>query len=1725
MHSTSIHSNHRRARRGNTIVLVTAILVLLVIIATAFVSRTRAVRQTSAAQQSSAGRDGRAESVAVNVAQEIAGALFAKPVSVTNTGAIVDPFARVDNSVNPPVRVASASWPRDAAPLDASRYSIDRPAFDNTGVATGAPLFGYNFAPYEVKAWTNWPDFFGATSPWPFGPGSPNGQLSDATGRTIGDENPYGSPGMGDSRWLRSTEPERVGVDQSGDGVPDLFTFSHWSHLSWLPSANNGWRVVPDISNIGLNTVANLDENAAAPYAVAMPYEQWLPGVFPAPIANAAQFQQRVNNWFFNYPNSYADPSAALPNFFRLKDLGKPTDEFRDGTLRNVVSRTFTDTDGDGFTDSYWFVAPVGTERSIRTIVGVSVVDNSALLNANVATKFSFDSTLGATPSDLGLVTSAGEYPPVNNNGATVGFFDGPVNQPSTNVTGIPASNANNSPLPTYWSGTPQIGFPGGIPRFDRGRYGDAPPFTEPVSFLHAIGMRTPTGGSDPGAPALGLSLIDPTLPTDIPQGTFESASERLAWFKIVGGDPEQPRFGLTPFDAADEFELRAYHGNNMPGVLSRFEQAVSLFSPARDGDTANDFQFLRSSPQREEADEYLDQLDARQLLVDNRRKLTLFNGARNELMPPALWVTPYYSPAINYLNAGGDVPPTTDPNYNAFQQANLNEWSRQRFKVDLRRPTYVDANGAPALQRLPFASFEWRRDLVRLLEKTLTATTTNALGQTVYSSYYGDTQADYRRTRSMIASYVANLDTASDEPVTIGTTGVAVDRPLYPSAPSADPNGYFPPTTDAVQDPNIQDRFYLGMEKQPFIMEVFFGLVYPRSTFTENDWPGEDPPAGEEELPPDVDDGGENFVDSSSKPTAIIAVQIANPYDTPISLGDFRLEFYGKTFNFTAGSIAAGYGVNPVLPPATLGKPSTAIVYAVEANAVGAYPAGAFRAAVLDFFDLEKGEMQGTVLQPTDIDGDGVIEYASLYDSQGATNDPDVDTQDRTLVFDATTSWVVTDVNAPGEPSAANARYTDANQQPVQIIRNITPPAGVGGGPVQVVVDRFDNEFTGPEVNFNEAVNRLFTDPAYIPPEKKYFWDPNPVRRYISGIRIRDNDFYMTWCRASRIWAWDVDTWNDSAVTIAQKRISATERSPRYVFSMATEPARAERQWDGVSNIGAPQANGYKGDCWKIGTDPDGDQSGQNRWVNYTFMDMFGRNLRGKPVFFTNQVAIAPGGTEVISSLGTSPMPFLPKLGLTSVPGQVYAQDCHGIAEIGGSQFEWMIGNKGARQSDWVRFEGVVAAQIPFQMTQKDTDFEQIGEILDVFLWGHVFEGWGGNPTTVRTFSEIMLDDDVDSEFYPGTGIYTNRLWIRPPGELANDDPGTPVVGARFDPNSTTNPPTPQGGYQPWRPPLPMGVALLDGLTIDGPGRNAFDRNVNGNATDPFDNARAEERRYSLAGGYTGRATRGLVNINTALPEVIQAMPLLTRLAKTSQGNAPYSHLVDAIRSYRDRGLFGAPTPFNVGLLPTYADRGLTQGQINSSGLGSTLPASLPRLFPSMRGERGFASIGELLLLNRLPDSTVSAGLRASYTTRWLGYDPYADYAVGGFGDYDIGYSWATDRTNPRPRQLPADILGAITPDPDPVIPFKEHDEPLGDAEDFNLVLKGIGNLVTTRSDVFTVYLRVRQVRQDDSTGRWDGTKKDLILDDSRYVMCIDRSNCNSPDDQPRIVYFQKCP
>ena len=136
---------------------------------------------------------------------------------------------------------------------------------------------GYNFAPFEVRPWTNWPDVYNNFLPDSAAPLFGNIRIAET--------NPVGNPGFGDSRWLRSTEPVRV-VYQ---GQP---AFSHWSHLSWIPTANNGWRLVTDISDVAKFTLtevapsqrkADFFPTIPKRWSLEIPYEQWLPSVPPDP--------------------------------------------------------------------------------------------------------------------------------------------------------------------------------------------------------------------------------------------------------------------------------------------------------------------------------------------------------------------------------------------------------------------------------------------------------------------------------------------------------------------------------------------------------------------------------------------------------------------------------------------------------------------------------------------------------------------------------------------------------------------------------------------------------------------------------------------------------------------------------------------------------------------------------------------------------------------------------------------------------------------------------------------------------------------------------------------------------------------------------------------------------------------------------------------------------------------------------------------------------------------------------------------------------------------------------------------------------------------------------------------------------------------------------------------------------------------------------------------------
>jgi hypothetical protein len=105
--------------------------------------------------------------------------------------------------------------------------------------------------------------------------------------------------------------------------------------------------------------------------------------------------------------------------------------------------------------------------------------------------------------------------------------------------------------------------------------------------------------------------------------------------------------------------------------------------------------------------------------------------------------------------------------------------------------------------------------------------------------------------------------------------------------------------------------------------------------------------------------------------------------------------------------------------------------------------------------------------------------------------------------------------------------------------------------------------------------------------------------------------------------------------------------------------------------------------------------------------------------------------------------------------------------------------------------------------------------------------------------------------------------------------------------------------------------------------------------------------------------------------------------------------------------------------------------------------------------------------------------------------------------------------------------ILDTTDPIDDPYLERRtyRYDRTAGDVIEQNQLLKGISNIATTRSDVFTVWLRIRTIKQDRLTGQWNGTDPSLIVDDSRYLMTIDRSSVDRPGERPRIINFVKVP
>ena len=882
-----------------------------------------------------------------------------------------------------------------------------------------------------------------------------------------------------------------------------------------------------------------------------------------------------------------------------------------------------------------------------------------------------------------------------------------------------------------------------------------------------------------------------------------------------------------------------------------------------------------------------------------------------------------------------------------------------------------------------------------------------------------------------------------------------------------------------------------------------------------------------------------------------------------------------------------------------------------------------------------------------------------------------------------------------------------------VRLVRTLVDPLN-SNRRVKMVIDRFDPVAEGSPQTLGDTFERLTNlhDDVENNAEHKASYGQNVGSRDFAGWSQPniDEDVAVVWARAGRAWGWDV---NRNGV------YDLNEVSPRYVFSSLPEASSGLGDVSRVLEQDELEANGrtmpdsrtkesLDAVAWDLSLDPDGVFNGDGEydigdepWFRRAYAAPLGyiKPYRyRKPGFFTTSsyplgVASTDGNAPGLNWAFDSDagFPFLPNgelrtgdqdapnpSGVNSYSGWASRQQPGGLwvlmdkGQEEASSLEILPDNPSNSQPRWIDREQWVA---PLQMAHKNGDIEQIGEILNAFLWGHIAEfnltGTGGDSNTILTFSEIMnnplpdLVDDSTQELdqYPVArreldrrkfkeildvqdknllrGLLTADGWTDPSlvflnryqpdqGHLDLQEalqgtaldsfrPSTPVMSAR-----SVN--------ELWRPSLPAGLSIFDSLVCDGPGSNyTFDLKDNGRQA--YDQIAFDEEAFSNAAGFSGRPTRGLINLNTASPEVLRTLPHMSRLISNdreqwlvtdpdpldNQGNPntqpnwiatvnpgpdrrpegdllangkpnpnsdsvnpQWTRIPESIVRYRDgdgtlarvntRAGFGDAGDENLAL-PAYLDRGWIPNQEDPAVVLPTVPlfpegignvdATAPFLeepsgfFPGMRRGAGIASAGELLLLQRPAlDGPVGPPLRGRSSPSIFGLlgDPYARQDLSSrafdFQNDDVepeqcNLGWrprfgndklmqadarlATDRTNIRWDAVVEDIdlndLSAVESKAPPEYDMEIPDSVAGDAEEAYLLFSGISNLVSVRSDTFTAYIQIKSFKQNPVTGIWDAMDPEYVVDDSRYVFQIDRSNCERPSDAPLIRMLNKVP
>ncbi len=294
--------------------------------------------------------------------------------------------------------------------------------------------------------------------------------------------------------------------------------------------------------------------------------------------------------------------------------------------------------------------------------------------------------------------------------------------------------------------------------------------------------------------------------------------------------------------------------------------------------------------------------------------------------------------------------------------------------------------------------------------------------------------------------------------------------------------------------------------------------------------------------------------------------------------------------------------------------------------------------------------------------------------------------------------------------------------------------------------------------------------------------------------------------------------------------------------------------------------------------------------------------------------------------------------------------------------------------------------------------------------------------------------------------------------------------------------------------------------LTIVGNGRH-FEQNAGGSEAEQL-----EWSRYAAAMARAGRL-RYTEYIRTAEPRLPVAMMIFDAfdiVAAELPGdrnllpgrlnlNTARARSFDALPYWSDqtRGSIAGPGD----AAKAYRERADVSPGMDMSGANGR--EAVNGFDTSLRDERGYRSIGELLALQALPPATGGRATRV---------EPAINLSAIDFTDTEIHR--AADRTENSQNLLPAynlpnDILSNRLMDE------TRNDTAVDDMEEQVLLFRKAANLVTLRSDVFIAGVRLKGLWYDREENRW------RVATERYFYVMYDRSNVKEPGDRPAVLWM----